>query len=309
MSRAFAAQLRRYGPEGADHPAPTLRQARAYCRRLALTHYENFLVATLAVPAHLRPHFHSIYAFCRWADDLADEIPDPQQSLALLDWWEQQLLACYRGHPVHPVMVALQDTIRTMAIPPDPFERLITAFRQDQCVRRYETFAELSAYCRCSANPVGELVLYVGRCHTPAHLAYADQVCTGLQLANFCQDVAEDRRRGRLYLPAAELRQFGVSEAALACPSAGQAVRALLEFQVARAEQLLREGAPLTHLVPRWLAVDVELFVRGGLAILDTIRQLDFDVLARRPTVSRWRQARLFLAAKFGSSRSEWPVP
>ena len=160
--------LKRYGPQGTDLPVP-LKAARRYCRRLTRSHYENFTVAHLLLPRKLRQHMANVYAYCRWADDLADESDNRQRSMALLNWWEQQLRACYAGQARHPVFVALAETIRTFDLPIDPLVDLLVAFRQDQRVSRYETFNDLLGYCRYSANPVGRIVLHLGRCaHAPA---------------------------------------------------------------------------------------------------------------------------------------------
>jgi squalene synthase HpnC len=293
----FAAELARYGPaaEGfaATTAVPTLDDSRAYCRRLARTHYENFRVASWLLPRTLRAHFYHIYAYCRWADDLADETGDRARSLGLLEWWEKQLLACYAGQCRHPVFVALGETIREYEIPPQPFLDLLTAFRQDQRVDRYETFDDLLGYCRNSANPVGRLVLYLGRSHDEFRGRLSDSVCTGLQLANFWQDVANDWLRRRLYLPLADCRRFGYNEADLDSRTATAEFRRLLAFEVERAEAWLREGLPLVERVPAALGADVWLFVHGGLRILERIRAIDYDVWARRPKVSRFDQARL----------------
>ena len=202
MASTFSRDLKRYGPQVQVAEPPSLGRSRRYCRRLARRHYENFTVASRMLPRRLRQHFYNIYAYCRWADDLADEAGDPKRTLALLDWWEQHLHACYRGQAIHPVFIALDATIRKFAIPVDPFVDLLVAFRQDQRVRRYEDFGQLLNYCRYSANPVGRLVLYLGRCHTPERVLLADSICTGLQLANFWQDVAGRFRPGA-DLPAA----------------------------------------------------------------------------------------------------------
>ncbi len=204
-----ASDLDRYGPQTTSGPL-SLRQSRRYCRRLASRHYENFTVASRLLPRGLRQHFCNVYAYCRWADDLADELGDPEQSLAALDWWESQLRRCYQGQAEHPVFVALAETIHRFDIPIEPFVDLLTAFRQDQRVTRYETVERVLEYCRYSANPVGRLVLYVGQCHTSDRLPLSDAICTGLQLANFCQDVASDWDRGRVYLPETACRRFGV---------------------------------------------------------------------------------------------------
>ncbi len=196
-----------------DRAPVTRDEARHYCRRFVRAHDENFTVASWLLPRRLLPHFCSIYAYCRFADDLADELGDPQQSLAALDWWESELERCYAGSPHHPVFVALQATIEEFSIPREPFSRLLTAFRQDQRTVRYRTHDDVLGYCRNSADPVGRLILYLGRSHDARRGELSDSICTGLQLINFCQDVARDWRRGRLYLPLETLEQAGCSEA------------------------------------------------------------------------------------------------
>ena len=207
----FAAELRRYGPRSADTPMSPAA-ARSYCARVARSHYENFAVASVLLPRRLVPHVHAVYAYCRWADNLADETAGGQESLDLLGWWRRQLLTCYIGTPRHPVMIALHETVRRFAIPVKPFLNLLVAFEQDQRVTRYETFDDLLGYCRNSANPVGRVVLYLYGCFSPERAALADEVCTGLQLANFWQDVARDFDKGRVYLPAEDRRRFGYSD-------------------------------------------------------------------------------------------------
>jgi len=224
---------------------------------------------------------------------VADEVFSPRESLALLDWWEQQLRACYAGQTRHPVFRALRETIERFKIPMDPFLDLLVAFRQDQRQRRYETFADVLQYCRYSANPVGRLVLYLAECHTPERVRLSDAICTGLQLANFCQDVARDWQRGRVYLPLADCRRFGYEEVMFARGEFNEAFRKLMQLSVERAESYLREGLPLVGLVPAELRVDVLLFVHGGLAILEAIRRQDYDVWSCRPVVSRTKAVKL----------------
>ena len=299
MSAAtFANELALYGPMPAEaRRAPSIAEAQEYCRQLATSHYENFTVASFLLPRDLRPHFHSIYAYCRWADDLADETAGGDESLRLLEWWEDELAACYRGDARHPVFVALRHTIDEFGVPIEPFQNLLLAFRQDQYRNRYETFNELLAYCRNSANPVGRLVLYLGRAATPENFALSDSICTGLQLANFCQDVARDYDRGRIYLPLDDCRAAGYDEAMFQRREFNPAFRRLLAGQVDRAEALLRAGEPLVRSVPRGLQLDVALFIRGGLAVLNRIRAQDYDVWRRRPVVSKLAKLRLFAAA------------
>lgn len=293
MTRAaFAADLARFGPE-ARLTRPSAADAREYCRRLARTHYENFAVASWLLPRSLRPHFYHVYAYCRWSDDLADETGDPRASLALLDWWQQQLDDCYEGQASHPVFIALSETIAEFDIPRQPLADLLSAFRQDQQTTRYETFDELLDYCRRSANPVGRIVLYLGRAHDDRRARLSDSICTGLQLANFWQDVAGDWDRGRIYLPLADCRRFGYDEDDFSARRASPEFRKLLAFEVDRAEEWLRKGLPLADELPRTLSGDIWLIVQGGLTILRRIRHVDFDVWSRRQRVTRGDQARL----------------
>lgn len=286
--------LGRFGPDASPSP-PSLVEAEAYCHRLATMHYENFAVASRLLPKELRRHFANVYAYCRWSDDLADEAGDPQRSLQLLAWWENELRACYAGCVRHPVFVALRATINEFAVPIDPFRDLLTAFRQDQSTTSYATFAELLCYCRNSANPVGRIVLHLGRCHDERRGAWSDDICTGLQLANFWQDAARDRRIGRTYVPQEDMRRFGVSEQDLDHPRATDDVRRLWKFQVDRTEDFLRRGLPLVRAMPHGLGGDIWLFVHGGLKILEKIRRQNYDVLAARPRVTKFDQLKLLV--------------
>jgi squalene synthase HpnC len=247
-------------------------------------------VASWLVPRSLRPHFYAVYAYCRWADDLADEVVDPARSLALLDWWSAQLDDCYQGRATHPVFLALGETIREFSIPAEPFRSLLVAFRQDQHTTRYSTFDELLGYCRHSADPVGRLVLYLGRCHDAERGTLSDRVCTGLQLANFWQDLARDFDRGRVYLPEATRRQFGYDDRMLAAREENEPFRRALAFEVTRAEGYLRAGEALVPQLPAPLRGQVWLFMQGGLKILEHIRRADYRVWSRRPTVTRSQQ-------------------
>lgn len=285
---------------GARGTAPvTLDEARAWCRRFARSHYENFTVASWLLPRQLLPHFYSIYSYCRFADDLADELGDAEQSLAALDWWETELDRCYAGAPRHPAFVALRSTIDEFSIPREPFARLLTAFRQDQRVTRYRTHEDVLGYCRNSADPVGRLILYLGRSHDERRGELSDSICMGLQLINFCQDVARDWRRGRLYLPLQTLERAGCSESDLVradeCGGATDALRRAVGVEVDRAEMYLRGGMELVELVPRELRVEVSLFLAGGLSVVDAIRRQGYDVWRRRPTVSSAKKLRLLL--------------
>jgi squalene synthase HpnC len=298
----FHDDLERYGPEATPSKPLTLRESQRYCRHLAEQHYENFTVACWLLPGCLRQHVCNIYAYCRWADDLADEIGNPQRSLALLDWWKAELHNCYAGQAAHPVFIALDETIRQFHIPIEPFLDLLLAFRQDQQVTRYETTDQLLEYCRYSANPVGRLVLYLGKCCTPERVKLSDSICTGLQLANFCQDVARDWQQGRIYLPQETCRRFGYDASMFARRECNDAFRKVLAFHVDHTEQLFREGLPLAAQMSPGLRLSVALFAQGGLATLKAIRQQNYDVWTQRPTVSKLEKLRLLI-------RCWWKLP
>ena len=276
---------------------PSLEEARVYCERLAKSHYENFSVATWFLPKKLQPHFYSIYAYCRISDDLGDEVGDPQQSLALLDEWEQELDACYAGCPRHPVFVALRPTILACGIPRDPFANLLTAFRQDQTVTRYQSFDDLLGYCVNSANPVGRLVLYACGYSNEQRQQLSDFTCTALQLANFWQDVIVDYAKGRIYLPLEDLRRFDVPESDIAGQRFTPAFHELMRFEVERTREWFRRGRSLIATVDRELAIDIELFTRGGEEILNCIERQNFDVLRARPAISKSRKLALVASA------------
>jgi len=290
---SFAADLELYGPDRSPPTVLSPRQSRRYCRRLAQRHYENFSVLTFFLPGHLRQHIANLYAYCRWADDLADETGDPARSLALLRWWETQLHECYQGRAQHPVFVALGETIRQFDLPPEPLVNLLVAFRQDQRTTRYQTLGQVLEYCRYSANPVGRLVLYLGRCFSEPRARLSDAICTGLQLANFCQDVARDWERGRIYLPQTDLHRFGYDEAQFAARTYNEPFRHLLACHVQEAEAWLRRGLPLVNDLSADLRLPVALFAMGGLAILAAVRRQNYDVWSRRPTLARGEKLRI----------------
>jgi squalene synthase HpnC len=266
---------------------PTLEEARAWCRHLAETHYENFHVATWFLPEKLQPHFHSIYAYCRVSDDLGDEVGSKESALALLNFWERELDACYEGRTRHPVFVALRETIRACGIPKEPFADLLTAFRKDQIVTRYADMNEVLGYCRYSANPVGRLVLYACGEASDEKFKLSDATCSALQLANFWQDVSVDWGKDRVYLPQDDMRRFGVSDQTIAEGVATDEFRALLRYEVEYARSLFVEGLPLIGMVSRDLAIDLDLFSRGGLEILRAVESCNYDVLSRRPAISK----------------------
>jgi squalene synthase HpnC len=290
MPNCFAKDLARLGPGRLYGPISSAG-ARAYCGRLTRTHYENFTVASWLLPRRLLHHFHAVYAYCRWADDLADEVGGGDRALNLLRWWRDELLRCYDGEPRHPVMIALSGTIRRFGIPSKPFLDLLEAFEQDQRVKRYRTFDQLMEYCRHSANPVGHLVLYLCESYDPERALLADHVCTALQLANFWQDVARDLDIARVYLPAEDCHRFGYSENDLQARRFTPAFGELLRFQVDRTRALFHRGVPLVDQMPPDVRTDIDLFIRGGLAILHGIEACRYNVWEKRPVLSRWQKA------------------
>jgi squalene synthase HpnC len=308
MDNGFLRELTRYGPEG-RLPPMVPSQARGYCSRLARAHYENFSVATILLPRRLLRHFHAIYAYCRWADDLADETGGGERAMSLLRWWREELAACYEGKPRHPVMVALRGTIRQFSIPPKPFLDLVSAFEQDQVVKNYATYEQLLGYCRCSANPVGHLVLYLCEAYQPERARLSDFICTGLQLANFWQDVARDLDIGRVYLPEEDRRRFGYADDDLHGRVYSAAFVELMRFEVDRARDLFYRGFPLVEQMPPEVQADIELFIEGGLAILRKIERRRYDVWTRRPALATWEKAALLLGSLWRKWRTALNEP
>lgn len=282
-----------------NHP-PSVEESRQYCRRLARSHYENFSVASWFLPRSLRQHFYNVYAYCRISDDLGDEVGDSHLSLELLDQWEAELDACYRGSVRHPVFIALAETIRVFDIPRQPFADLLRAFRQDQTVIRYPTFDDLVGYCHYSANPVGHLVLYLCGYRDAERQSLSDYTCTALQLANFWQDVTRDYAKGRIYLPLEDLSRFGVIEADIPDRNNSDGFREMMRFEVERTRDWFRRGHPLIGKVDRELAVDLELFTRGGEEVLNAIQAQKYCVLGRRPAISKTRKLTLLARAVIG---------
>lgn len=284
---------------------PTLAEARAWCKSLAETHYENFHVATWFLPKRMRPHFQTIYAYCRVADDLGDEVGDPVRSAALLTQWRALLDECYDTpeRSRHPVFVALAETVRECNIPREPFANLLVAFMRDQTVTRYETLEQLEEYSRYSANPVGQMVLYIAGERDERLHKLSDKVCTGLQLANFWQDVAEDMDSGRLYLPAEEMRRYGVSEEGVAARRLTPGYTRMMKALVEHTRVLFAEGTPICERVNSELAATLGLFISGGEAILDAIEQQGYNTLERRPVLGKVTKARLLATALWNKVR------
>ena len=259
----------------------------AYTRWLATHHYENFQVVSFLLPKHLHQDFYNVYSFCRWADDLGDEMGDQRESLRLLAWWRAELENMYAGYASHPVFVALKTTVEKLDIPMEPFDRLIRAFIQDQTVSRYNNMDEVYAYCMNSANPVGHLVLYLGGYRDAERQRLSDYTCTALQLANFWQDVTVDLKKDRVYLPLDLLSKHNYSLDELSALTFNQRFRSVMFEAINMADDLFRRGLPLIKMVDRRLSLDLDLFSRGGMKILDKIRSQNYDVLARRPHISK----------------------
>ncbi|MCA9822871.1 MAG: squalene synthase HpnC [Dehalococcoidia bacterium] len=274
-----------------------LRDAYSWCRDYARAHQENFTVVSWVLPRELRPHFWSLYSFCRWTDDLGDEAKGDR--LALLNDWERSLIRCYEGIRDEPLFVALGRTIDRFRIPPDPFLKLIEANRRDQEITRFPTFDALLDYCSYSATPVGRMVLYVLGYRDEERQRLSDETCIGLQLANFWQDVSVDWTKGRVYLPQEDLARFGVAEADIAAGVATGPSRRLLEFEVRRTQGYFDRGRALERLVSRKARADVRLFRLGGEAVLKAIRAHEFDVLSQRPTIAKQRKAWMGLESAF----------
>jgi squalene synthase HpnC len=266
-----------------------------YTRWLARSHYENFHVVTFLLPRGLHQDFYNVYSFCRWADDLGDEIGDTRESLRLLAWWRDELAALYRGEARHPVFVALGETVRRHDLPAEPFDHLIRAFEQDQTVTRYRAWKDLFDYCRYSANPVGRLVLYLCGYRDEERQRLSDATCTALQLANFWQDVTADLEKGRIYLPLDLLAKHNCAVEDVAARRFTPAFREAMKEAVRVARRLFEEGLPLRRMVDRRLSLDLELFSRGGMRILDKIKAQDYNVLGRRPSISKTERAGLLL--------------
>ena len=281
----------------------TTSEAFDFCEKFTRSHYENFSVASFLLPQALRKPFFAVYAYCRMSDDLADESSSPTEAMEKLDQWEKELDLCFQGEAKHPIYVALRETIAQFDLSKQPFADLLTAFRRDQVQTRYETMDELFDYCRCSANPVGRIILQLGRsCDrgkspTDEMLRCSDAICTGLQLANFWQDIARDWNIGRFYVPMEVCRQFRYTPDIL--PRQNEAFRKMMKYLVEFTQNLFNTGQTLTRLVPPLLKTDIALFHGGGVAVLDAIKKIDYDVWNRRPTVSKWKKATLLFRSLF----------
>ncbi len=290
------ADLQLYGPRSTNPPMER-ELAKRYCKSLVRRHYENFSIASLLVPALIRQDFYNIYAYCRWSDDLADEIANPADSLQLLKWWRSELRDCFSGNAKHPVFVALKETIVNHSLSMENFEHLLDAFVQDQSVTRYHSQLEVLEYCRGSANPVGRILLQLARVKDAKAITLSDRICSGLQIANFCQDIRQDALKGRVYLPKDLWKRFEVTESEILAGKASDNLRFAVKVWVDLARINLVSGLPLVQLTPRWMARDIQLFARGGLTILDNIARAHFNVWDQPIEVSKKQKLALLLRA------------
>ena len=301
----------RMGAAGTSSGSPdqiSLDESYNLCKKLAITHYENFPIGTWLLPAHVRSHFYAIYAFCRGVDDLGDEAAGDRD--ALLEEWEEQLRSCYSEGPLsNPYFPAIRETIRRFDIPLEPFTKLVEANRMDQKITRHATFDDLLHYCAHSANPVGRIVLCLFGIKDEERGQMSDCTCTALQLANFWQDVRRDFEKGRIYIPEEDMRRFGVSESDVARPSATDGFKELIRFEVERTRGLFEKGYGLLQKTPARLRVDLALFTMGGLNVLRAIEGQGFDVLTRRPKLSKTTFAVMFASALARSWLKLAPVP
>lgn len=282
-------------------PAADIAAAVAVTRQLAHSHYENFSVVSVLLPKRLRQDFCNIYAFCRVADDLGDEVGDRDASLRLLEQFRDQTIACFAGEASTALFIALAGTIHKYDIPIEPFLNLIEAFEQDQRITRYETFGQVVDYCRRSADPVGRLVLYLCGYRDQPRQWLSDKICTALQLTNFWQDVRRDiLERDRIYLPADSMKQFGVDESQIREGRINQHYRDLIHFEVDRTATWFDEGEALLPLLDRSVRPQISLFAKGGRAILQAIRHQNYDTLTTRPSLGKWQKGRLIASALAG---------
>jgi squalene synthase HpnC len=293
-------------PDGAPPGPWSVASAYRFCERMAQTHYENFPVASRFLPAHLRPHVAAIYAFARTADDFADEPRFEGRRQQALDQWDQLLETCYHRDVPHPVFLALRDTVRRHNVPIGPLRALINAFRMDLTKRRYATFSEVLHYCQHSANPVGQLVLFVHGHREPHLHRFSDEICSALQIANFLQDLSVDIPRGRVYLPEEDLLHFGVGHDDLLAGRATESFRELMRFSVSRVRSMFHRGRPLIRRVSPGLSMELDATWRGGMAILQRIEDRGFRTLDYRPTLEKRDMAGIAVRSLFAFGRRLW---
>ena len=311
MSAGTVQQLELYGPDRCD--VVSIDQARQMCRNLVNRRYENFSVLSRLVPRDLRDDFASVYAFCRWADDLGDEIRDTSRALDLLAWWRRELHLCFAGQARHPVFVALSQTIQKHELPIKPFDDLIRAFEQDQSIRRYETWDELLGYCELSANPVGRIVLMLlGEPRSEALFGSSDRICTALQLTNHWQDVARDiLERDRIYIPRELIHIERFEERLAKSARQGFAVdhnflnetRSLIRTCIERTWPLFEQGGDLLNLVGPKARPIIWLLAAGGQHVLHMIQMWNYETALHRPALSKVTKLGLVAKAWWMSKR------
>ncbi len=266
-----------------------------YCERLAKRHYENFLVGSLLLPKDKKRHLYAIYAFCRITDDLGDDYLGNRTEA--LNYWEKQTMECFTGEPQHPSMLALQHTVNLHNMPVEPFLKLIEANRMDQLKNTYRTFGELEFYCNHSANPVGHMVLWLFGYRDKERQNLSDHICTALQLTNFWQDIRRDLTLGRIYMPIEDIERFGYSTHELLQGKFTDAFQKLMVYQVARTRELFDRGQPLANKLDNKLRFDVELFIKGGLSVLNAIEKQNYNTFIHRPIVSKSQKLLLLLSS------------
>lgn len=273
----------------------TLEDAYDLCRDISVGHYENFTVVSRLMPAEKRKYIYALYAYSRYTDDLGDELEEG--NLEALDLWEEELMKIFRGEePDNAILLALKDTVKSHSLTADPFRKLIEANRMDQLNKSYETYEDLLEYCDHSANPVGRVFLGIFGYNDKRRNDLSDKTCTGLQLTNFWQDVDRDEKMGRVYLPEEDMGRFGYSREMLEDRIYNEEFVELMKFEVSRARDLLQEGLELVPLLDSGIRMDVRLFNQGGLRILDKIEEEEYDVLHKRPTLSRGEKVWLFFS-------------
>ena len=275
----------------------SVEEAYNLCEKIGTEHYENFTVVSRLIPQKYRKHIYALYAYSRYTDDLGDELKGNR--LKALDQWEKELTKCFEEdtQPEHPILMALRETVKNIEIEKTPFLKLIEANRMDQQKDRYETYDDLLEYCDHSANPVGRVFLAIFGYHDERRRNLSDKTCTGLQLTNFWQDVWRDYKMGRVYIPEEDMKRFGYSRSQIADRNYNEKFVSLMKLEVSRARKLLEEGLKLPSTLDGRSSLDVELFNRGGLAILDKIEEINYNVLNERPTLSRAEKVKLFLTS------------
>ena len=277
----------------------SLEDAQRYCTKIAKAHYENFIISNWFTPTNIKQHIENIYAFCRFGDDLGDDAPfPPEERLLLLNEWENDLNrgfskdnnGKFKGIPRHPIIKAIRHTASTFEIPIEPFLKLIKAFKMDQTKNEYNTWDELREYCVHSADPVGHLFLYVYGHDDEKLREISDYTCTALQLANHWQDISRDLEQNRIYMPIEDMEKHGYNLEMYKNKDVNENWTELMKFQVERAREWFAKGEELWQLVDPMLAVDLQMFTMGGVAILDSIEKLKFNTWKKRPKVSRFKQ-------------------